>query len=302
MSREAVEAALAQDYSPLEIILSDDCSSDGTFEIMRELAASYAGPHVVRLNRNNSNLGIGSHINVMMNMVSADFVVIAAGDDVSERNRTSEFTRVWLDSGQRELSVFSSVMNIDPDGNPLGISRRGSPIERLNSLDSHASEANFVMGAAHGWDMRVIRDFEPLLSTIANEDVVLAARAAAIGRVCYLDEPLVRYRTNSGVSFEYLRRREQNLHEVSILTRKQRYYCWLQKFRDFRSAGVLEGRESMFAKSRATALYPIWLRTGRRTRSRAFFFLMRCEISYIVWEYIKYRFPMLVAFKHKLRP
>jgi glycosyltransferase involved in cell wall biosynthesis len=38
--REAVEGALAQTYEPLEIILSDDCSSDRTFETMREMAAT----------------------------------------------------------------------------------------------------------------------------------------------------------------------------------------------------------------------------------------------------------------------
>ena len=34
--REAVEGAFAQTYEPLEIILSDDCSSDRTYEIIQE--------------------------------------------------------------------------------------------------------------------------------------------------------------------------------------------------------------------------------------------------------------------------
>ena len=42
--REAVEGAFAQTYSPLEIILSDDASPDGTFEIIQEMAAAYQGP------------------------------------------------------------------------------------------------------------------------------------------------------------------------------------------------------------------------------------------------------------------
>jgi glycosyltransferase involved in cell wall biosynthesis len=41
--REAVEGAFSQTYSPLEIILSDDCSSDSTFEIIREMAGAYVG-------------------------------------------------------------------------------------------------------------------------------------------------------------------------------------------------------------------------------------------------------------------
>lgn len=36
--RDAVEAALAQDYPDLEIVLSDDCSPDNTFAIMEEMA------------------------------------------------------------------------------------------------------------------------------------------------------------------------------------------------------------------------------------------------------------------------
>lgn len=40
--REAVEGAFSQTYSPLEIILSDDCSSDRTFEIIKDVAAEPA--------------------------------------------------------------------------------------------------------------------------------------------------------------------------------------------------------------------------------------------------------------------
>ena len=53
--REAVAGAFSQTYSPLEIILSDDCSSDRTFEIIQEMTAGYEGPHKVILNRNEKN-------------------------------------------------------------------------------------------------------------------------------------------------------------------------------------------------------------------------------------------------------
>jgi glycosyltransferase involved in cell wall biosynthesis len=61
--REAVESALAQDYSPLEIIISDDCSKDNTFNIIQEVTSLYKGNHKVVINRNPENIGIGSHIN-----------------------------------------------------------------------------------------------------------------------------------------------------------------------------------------------------------------------------------------------
>jgi len=64
--RDACEAALAQTYTPLEVILSDDCSSDETFQIMQDVVASYSGPHQVRLNRNDQNLGLIGHVNRAM--------------------------------------------------------------------------------------------------------------------------------------------------------------------------------------------------------------------------------------------
>ncbi len=53
-TRRALPAGVAGrscDPRSLQIILSDDCSEDRSFAIMREMAAAYRGPHTVELNR-----------------------------------------------------------------------------------------------------------------------------------------------------------------------------------------------------------------------------------------------------------
>src|SRR5712664_440400 len=80
--REAVEAAFAQTYSPLEIVLSDDCSEDRTFEIICELAKAYRGPHRVVLNRNPVRRSIGGHINRIVEISQGELILSAAGDDI----------------------------------------------------------------------------------------------------------------------------------------------------------------------------------------------------------------------------
>jgi glycosyltransferase involved in cell wall biosynthesis len=86
--REAVEGAFSQTYEPLEIILSDDCSSDRTFEIMQEMAATYDGPHDVKVRQGPKNLGVARHFDTLIRLSGGTFFVAAAGDDVSDPART----------------------------------------------------------------------------------------------------------------------------------------------------------------------------------------------------------------------
>src|SRR5690554_1366599 len=86
--REAIEGAFSQTYEPLEIILSDDCSTDRTFEIMKEKADAYDGPHEVRVRQSSNNLGTVGHIIEVANEARGELFIVAAGDDVSSPFRS----------------------------------------------------------------------------------------------------------------------------------------------------------------------------------------------------------------------
>src|SRR5262245_41277779 len=117
--REAVESALAQTYSPLQIILSDDCSNDRTFEIIQEIAAAYRGPHEIALNRNASRLGIGGHFNRVEELARGELVVVQAADDVSLPQRTQVMYDAWEKSGRRATSLHSDFIQIDENGREM---------------------------------------------------------------------------------------------------------------------------------------------------------------------------------------
>ena len=50
--KEAIESAFAQEYENLEIIISDDASSDSTPFIIKEMVENYKGSHEVIYNLN----------------------------------------------------------------------------------------------------------------------------------------------------------------------------------------------------------------------------------------------------------
>lgn len=81
---DAIRSVFGQDYEgPVEIILSDDGSSDGTFAVMQEMAAEYRGPHRVVLNRNETPLGRGPHIRQAMELATHEWILRQDGDDCS---------------------------------------------------------------------------------------------------------------------------------------------------------------------------------------------------------------------------
>ena len=121
--REAVEGALAQTYEPLEIIISDDCSTDHTLDIIVEIISKYNGPHKIFLNKNSRNLGLAEHVNKVVSLSSGDLIVAGSGDDISYPFRTSELARVFYGLDEQPLLIHSSVEKMSQNGKLLGIAR-----------------------------------------------------------------------------------------------------------------------------------------------------------------------------------
>ncbi len=198
--RDAVAASLAQDYSPLEIILSDDCSSDDTFEIMKQAAQSYRGPHSIVLNRNSENLNIGNHVNRVGEIAQGKLIVVAAGDDISLPDRTSRMVALWQASGARTSVLYSDFLAIDQNSVPVDLENEVT-YSGPHSLASMASGAVNVLGATTSMTSDLFSKFPPLSPTVRHEDRVLPFRCLLLGGdILYVSEKLVRYRVTGGIS------------------------------------------------------------------------------------------------------
>ncbi len=199
--REAVEGAFSQTYSPLEIILSDDYSSDRTFEIMWEMAAAYSGPHKIITNKNEKNLGIGGHINRVVQISSGELIVGAGGDDISLPERTSEIYQAWIGSGKKAFSIDSAYMLINECGNNLDFLPIKDLPKEQQLLHFSKTLVNYVHGCTHAWHKKVF-DVFGLLPDIAMEDLVIPPRSMLLGSVVRINKPLVKYRTHDSNIFK----------------------------------------------------------------------------------------------------
>jgi glycosyltransferase involved in cell wall biosynthesis len=227
--RAAIEGVLAQTYTPLEIILSDDASPDGTYRIMQEMAEAYRGPHRVVLNRNPKNLGIARHVERIMELASGAFIVESAGDDVSLPERTERLVAAWLASGRRAHAVHSEKQDVDADGALLPFAPREDILAGITPLQM-LRKKHIMVGAMLAWSREVYDRFGPISDVASFHDYPICFRALLLGEVAYVPEPLVLYGT-AGVS----RHKVQSYGHWYFYGDRIRYMRWdLEFYRSYR--------------------------------------------------------------------
>jgi hypothetical protein len=176
--REAVEGALSQTYAPLEIILSDDDSPDGTYAVMEEMVRDYSGPHTLRLRRNEKNLGLIGHLNAVLEEASGEWIVLAAGDDISSPDRCEVIAEVAKSgSGIFSMLSFCEVIGTGPAG-----------------TESAPRISEEWIGSTEAVHREVFRKFGPLLTTTYSEDWAFLFRAQLLGGTVLIEKPLVKWR------------------------------------------------------------------------------------------------------------
>lgn len=206
---ESLESALAQTYSPLEIIVSDDRSTDRTFVIVQEMAAKYRGPHKLILNQNEKNLGITGNVNAMSHLAHGELVLAAAGDDISLPERSQVMFEAWDATGRTATSLHSRVIHIDERGEVIKRPTwelAGPPTNRV--LEQPATASSYVetlkpgvFGCAAGWVPGIFKTFGDLPQGLLFEDNLITLRSVLLGRVLYVDSPLVKYRLHGSNNF-----------------------------------------------------------------------------------------------------
>jgi GT2 family glycosyltransferase len=205
--RAAVEGALAQDYDgPLQIILSDDGSTDATFAVMEQAVAGYTGPHQVLLNRNDPNLGLSAHVNHVMSMAQGEIIVMAAGDDIClparVRDTVAAFARQpdamavsFVDITMDELGQDIHV----PPQSRLG-AERPTPVtlQEFLAAGPRAQSRLRLSGASRAFRREVWETFGPLQPDCPAEDTPLLRRALYLGTCLRCEWPGIRYRLHAG--------------------------------------------------------------------------------------------------------
>lgn len=129
---KAIQSVADQSYKPIELVVVDDCSLDGSFSLLKKIANEERFKKRftnIVLRQNEKNMGAHYTINDGINHSTGQYISVLNADDLYEPNR---FTEMMHQMGNARFS-FSAVRCIDEHGLP-NLSKEAKQFEGIQAL------------------------------------------------------------------------------------------------------------------------------------------------------------------------
>ncbi len=199
-----VESMCAQVPAPHEIVLSDDGSTDGGIDVVRDVLARHgAGAPPLTVMENSPPLGVTRNFEQAVRACRGELVALCDQDDVWHPGRLARMAAAF-EARPDLLLLHSDARLVDGDLVPLGMTLfealEVQPAELAAIRAGRAFEVlqrrNLVTGATTVFRRSLLEVALPFPAEWVHDEW-LAALAAATGRVDVLPEPLIDYRQHA---------------------------------------------------------------------------------------------------------
>jgi len=112
---DCIESVTSQDYDNFEYVISDNCSTDGSYEV----ACAYAAAdHRLRVRRNPSNLGMVANTDLAFSQLVGELAILVSSDDLLLPGALARLSAALDDHPQATFATSPTVL-IAADGAPL---------------------------------------------------------------------------------------------------------------------------------------------------------------------------------------
>jgi glycosyltransferase involved in cell wall biosynthesis len=213
--RQQLDSIIGQTYPNIEVLVVDDCSTDGTWDILQEYAAKHSNFIVIR---NEKNIGYVKNFEKGMLLAKGEFICPSDQDDVWHPEKTA----LLIKEREDHAIIYCNSELIDSSGKSMG--KKLSEIKRLVDFDD---PLNYVIGgSAPGHAMlvtrEVIRNAAPLPEMIPH-DYWIAFVGTFYTPLKFLDIPLVYYRQHNSNVFGAVKNDENTRKKKPTAEQKKAY-------------------------------------------------------------------------------
>src|SRR6266496_5822470 len=131
---EQLESLLNQTHKNIEIIITDDHSTDNTVFVIREFQKKYSS---IKLMIKENNSGVTKTFEQSISNCDGEYIAISDQDDIWELNKIE----ILLNELKDEDAVYSNSLLVDGNGKFLN-----KEFKSLMNLQSYYSGAPFLLG------------------------------------------------------------------------------------------------------------------------------------------------------------
>lgn len=129
--REQLDSILIQSYPNIELVISDDASTDGTIAILEEYRRK---DQRLRYTVNPVNIGYNKNFEKVINEAAGDFIATSDQDDIWEKDKIRVIMDQWPAGAEFVYSLSGSFYGKDFDGRSPAPKVQYGPIADLHQL------------------------------------------------------------------------------------------------------------------------------------------------------------------------
>ncbi|MBM3400714.1 MAG: glycosyltransferase family 2 protein [Bacteroidetes bacterium] len=220
--REQLESIVNQTYSPIELIIVDDSSSDNTYEILVEFAANHS---FIKLFQNLENIGYIKNFEKALNLCSGDFIALSDQDDIWDRTKIEK----QVNKIGSNLLIYHDSEFIDQNGQSLN--KKMSDI--MNFYRGNEPEAFLFFNCISGHSVLMKKQLRDELLPFPDayfHDWWMGYVATNLGSVDFMEECLVKYRQHQKADTNILKRKRENTtrNPESALVKYEQKILWMR--------------------------------------------------------------------------
>ena len=221
--KEAIDSVLNQTYRPVQLIILDDGSTDGSAdEIARCIVAK---PEIIFI-RNQENIGYTKSLNKAWSHVKGEFTIDLAADDILFPNRIEEGVADFKNRSPQFGLQFSDAELIDARGDLMGKHSDKYPHASIPQGDIYKEiiQRYFICPPTIMFRKSVLDRMGGYDGSLAFEDFDFLIRASREYFFCYSSKALVKRRLvkNSMSEKQFERGNEQRMSTLIICKKIQK--------------------------------------------------------------------------------
>ena len=196
--RAQLQSFVDQTRQPDELIIKDDCSTDGTETIVREFGKT--APFKVEFHRNQQNLGYCGNFNAALMRATGDLVFLSDQDDVWFPEKIEHMIGV-AERHPEALVVMNDAALTDGELNEVGLTKMGQIRSAGIIMDG------FVMGCCCGIQRDLLDLCMPIPAGFKGHDNWIVWLAEGLGGKTVEDKVLQYYRRHETNESQFIANR-----------------------------------------------------------------------------------------------